>query len=87
MAAETVYRHLNGSAKLSEYESAFRRAYGLDIMLHSLINNLYTSLSPENLGRITSVLNVFGIDRFLGAYGDMDRPSLIMKRFFLRSLA
>jgi flavin-dependent dehydrogenase len=86
MAAETVYRYLNGIGRLSDYENSFRRAYGLDLGLHRLINRLYTSLSPRSVGVMIDVMNTFGIDRFLGAYGDMDRPSLVMKRFFLRSL-
>lgn len=87
MAADTVSGYLNGSAKLAQYENLFRNTYGLDIALHSLINRFYTSLSPRSLGTLVDVLNLFGIDRFLGTYGDMDRPSLVMKRFFLRSMA
>jgi hypothetical protein len=29
---------------------------------------------------------VMGFNKFLGKYGDMDRPSLIIKRMFLRNL-
>ncbi len=87
MAAEAIDKHINGSGRLSDYERSFRTAYGLDTRLHSLINRFYTSLSPRSLGTIVSVMNAFGIDKFLAMYGDMDRPSLIMKRFFLRSLA
>ena len=30
---------------------------------------------------------MMGAERFLGKYGDMDSPSLIIKRFFLRKKA
>lgn len=87
IAADTINDYMKGSAKLSEYEVKFRKAYGLDLKLHSLINKFYTSLSPRSLGTMIGVLNALGIDDFLSMYGDMDRPSLVMKRFFLRSLA
>ena len=38
------------------------------------------------MGNVITALNALGIDRFLSVYGDMDRPSLILKRFFLRGL-
>ncbi len=87
IAAGAVARHLANGSPLSNYETEFRRRYGLDLKLHSLINGLYSSFGPSGMGNVISALNVFGIDRFLSDYGDMDRPSLILKRFFLRGLA
>jgi hypothetical protein len=48
---------------------------------------VYSALGPEVLGNVITAMNALGVDRFLGAYGDMDRPSLVIKRFFLRGLA
>ena len=87
MAADTISRYINGDARLSDYERDFKKKYGLDIKLHSLINRFYSSLGPSAIGNIIVILNSLGIDRFLGNYGDMDSPSLVFKRFFLRSLA
>ncbi len=87
MAADTIGRHISAGAPLSDYERRFRKKYGLDLKLHSAINSIYSCLGPGAMGNIIVMLNALGIDRFLGAYGDMDSPSLVLKRFFLRSLA
>lgn len=87
LASRTVNDYFGGKAMLSDYEREFRKSYGLDLRLHSLISTIYNSMSPASMGIMLSALNLFGIDRFLAQYGDMDRPSLVAKRFFLRSLA
>ena len=33
------------------------------------------------------VSKMLGAEKFFSEYGDMDRPSLMLKRFFLRGLA
>ena len=55
--------------------------------MHSAINGFLGHLSPSAMGNMITVMNALGIDKFLSAYGDMDRPSLILKRFFLRGFA
>ncbi len=87
MAAEAVARHLEGTGRLSDYEREFRRRHGADLWMHSMINRTYRSMGQGSMGAALKVMRTFGIDRFLGRYGDMDRPSLILKRFFLRNLA
>lgn len=87
MAADSINEYFEGRGMLSAYEARFRKVYGFDLQLHSAINRLYTSLSPRSIGIIIRAMKTLGIDDFLGVYGDMDRPSLVMKRFFLRSLA
>jgi flavin-dependent dehydrogenase len=86
IAADTIAKHLENGSALSDYETEFRRRYGLDLKLHSAIKRFYSSLGPSAMGGVITVLNALGIDRFLSVYGDMDRPSLILKRFFLRGL-
>ncbi len=87
MAAQSVKNHLDGSGKLSDYSSQFMRRYGLDLAMHSAINKAYSSVGTGFMGRAIDVLNALGVDGFLGEYGDMDRPSLMLKRFFLRNLS
>jgi len=87
MAADVISGYLKGTGMLDDYEMQFRKTHGLDLKLHSVAHSIYSSLSPSAMGRLIGTLNAFGIDKFLGTYGDMDRPSLIIKRFFLRSLA
>ncbi len=86
MAADAITSHVNHGEDLRAYERAFMKNYRMEIMLHYFANRFYSSLSAQNLGRTISLMNGLGIDRFLGEYGDMDRPSLTVKRFFLRGL-
>ena len=87
MAAEAIARNADSGAPLSNYESEFRGAYGLDLDMHYMINKVYSSMGTKSMEKVVSVMKTLGLDRFLSAYGDMDRPSLILKRFFLRGLA
>ncbi len=87
IAAESIGKHLSNGASLADYETAFMKKYGLEMRLHSMANKFYSSLSHENLGRIVSVSKKLGIEGFLERYGDMDLPSVVIKRFFLRGLA
>ena len=86
IAANVIKMHIQNGVDLSTYETAFRKKYGLDIRLHSMINKVY-SRSTVGLGYLLMISNAFGLDSFFGKYGDMDRPSVMLKRFFLRSLA
>ena len=87
IAAFCINEHLIGGSSLKTYLDGFMDEYGLELRLHSAINGFYSSAWGRTLGGILAISNPIGIDRFLGRYGDMDRPSLIMKRFFLGSLA
>jgi flavin-dependent dehydrogenase len=87
MAADVVSSYLDGKGDLQEYGYMFAKRYGMDIAMHSLINKVYSYAPHPVLGASISMMNALGMDRFLGRYGDMDRPTVMLKRFFLRSLA
>ena len=87
IAARTIKSHLKKGTKLSLYDKAFKMQFKRDMLLHAMIHNLYSSMSAERIGTLIGMLHSLGVDRFLGDYGDMDRPSLVIKRFFLRGLA
>ncbi len=86
MAADAIKGHIRNGLDLSAYEKKFMSRYGMDMKLHSMINRLYSSLGPESIGRIISMSKAIGMEGFLERYGDMDRPSLVIRRFFLRGL-
>ncbi|MCL4365060.1 NAD(P)/FAD-dependent oxidoreductase [Candidatus Marsarchaeota archaeon] len=86
MAADIIKGYFDGTARLADYEAAFKKKYGLDMKLHTLANRIYSSSSPKSMGTMLRVMNALGADSFLGSYGDMDRPSLILKRLFFRGL-
>ncbi|MDE1865335.1 MAG: NAD(P)/FAD-dependent oxidoreductase [Candidatus Micrarchaeota archaeon] len=84
LCAETLSRTISSGKPLSEYERSWRASYGRDLGFHRLAHSYY---SKGNLQRTFRILKVLGMDGFLARYGDMDSPSLILKRFLLRGLA
>ncbi len=87
IAADAIEGRMREGHMLSEYERIFMERYGLDMRLHAFVNRFYSSMQPQHLGAMITLMKVFGAEGFFGRYGDMDLPSLMIKRFFLRSLA
>ncbi|MEM3019769.1 MAG: NAD(P)/FAD-dependent oxidoreductase [Candidatus Micrarchaeaceae archaeon] len=86
IAADSITRYINQGIPLSRYERAWRRKYGFEMFLHKKIHNLYSSSSPARMDRIFNVVKAIGGEKFLGSYGDMDRPSIMLKRLIFRGL-
>jgi digeranylgeranylglycerophospholipid reductase len=84
LCAEILSKVIGEGKPLSEYERLWRRSYGRDLGFHKLAHSYY---SASDLQRTFRILKILGMDGFLGKYGDMDSPSLILKRFLLRGLA
>jgi flavin-dependent dehydrogenase len=85
IAAEEIQRHIEDGTSLASYEKRFVKEYGLDMALHKVINSLYSRIGNRSIGIGLKCMRWFGVDSFLGKYGDMDRPSLMIKRALLRS--
>ncbi|MDE1850331.1 MAG: NAD(P)/FAD-dependent oxidoreductase [Candidatus Micrarchaeota archaeon] len=86
-AANAIHRHMEKGTKLSEYERVWRKEFQKEVRLHSFFYDLYSSMDKKGLERLAKVIKLMRLESFLGKYGDMDRPSLVIKRFFLRGLA
>ncbi|MGI0141129.1 MAG: geranylgeranyl reductase family protein [Candidatus Micrarchaeales archaeon] len=86
-AADAIASHINKGTQLSTYERKWRKEFEKEVRLHSFFYNLYATQSKKSLERIARVIKLMGLESFLGKYGDMDRPSVVIKRFFLRGLA
>jgi flavin-dependent dehydrogenase len=87
LAAEIAAEHLANGTTIYDYSRRYMARYGRDLHLHSMINEFYSRISADSLGRIITAAKFFGAENFLHKYGDMDRPSLMVKRFFLRALS
>ncbi len=87
LAAKAIEKHISSGTSLDEYERLFERSFGTDMRLHRLITKLYSSLDSRKLEIVMRTMKMLGTEGFLSAYGDMDRPSLILKRLFLRNAA
>jgi flavin-dependent dehydrogenase len=84
IAARCIEKHLESGAKLSDYESEWRRAYGLDLKLHKMLHSYYSNLGERRFRLMMRTAKLLGFEDFLGAYGDMDRPSVMFKRIVFR---
>lgn len=87
MAATAINNNIRKGISLEAYEKAYRKRYWFDLMLHSAIQKAYSGFGGRGIGIAIRIMNVLGLDAFLGRYGDMDAPSLIMKRFIMRDLS
>lgn len=87
LAARVVSEHIRSGKSLADYERLFRKGFGTDIALHAFISRIYSSLDAKKIGFLINITKTLGFESFFSQYGDMDRPSLMLKRFFLRSLA
>ncbi len=87
IAADTIAKYYETGYGLREYEARYRKAYGFDMLLHSAINRLYSAVGTYPMGTALMMMERLGIGGFLSEYGDMDSPSLILRRFFLRKFA
>ncbi len=86
-AAAAIEKNIKEGKSLEIYERAWRAKYGNELRLHKIAHEYYSSLSAKSFERLFRMARIFGMDDFLSAYGDMDSPSKIVKRFFLRGLA
>ncbi len=84
MAAHAIYNYIKHGEGLEAYEKAYRKRYGKELMLHSAIHKAYAGLGGRGMGIAIDIFIALGVDGFLGRHGDMDMPSLMLKRLFLR---
>ena len=84
VAARAISNYIQGDGRLEDYQRAWLSTFGNDIRMHNLIRNIYSSLSNSGLYLFAKTAKSLGIERFLSRYGDMDRPSLILKRLIFR---
>ena len=85
--ADCVADSVKEGKSLKAYEAKWRKLYGKELYMHSIVHELYSKMGTSGIAGSIKLAKLFGFDSFLGEYGDMDRPSLMVKRFFLRSLS
>jgi flavin-dependent dehydrogenase len=84
LCADTLAKVIKQGKPLPEYEKLWRASYGRDLNIHRMAHSYYTK---SNLQRTFKIMRFLGMDGFLGKYGDMDSPSLMLKRFLFRGLS
>ena len=81
IAAWAIKENLERNAPLNSYEKAFYKKFGVDLLLHRLVHRVYSSLDTKGMEIAINIMNAIGVGEFLSKHGDMDSPSLIIKRF------
>ncbi len=84
--ASVIGKNIKTGASLNSYDREWRRKYSLDLGMHNFLHNYYSNLKVSNFEVFLKLSKMFGAEEFFSKYGDMDRPSLMLKRFFLRGL-
>ncbi len=84
LAARAIVDHINNGNELEEYEKTFNGKFGRDLAMHRTLSRAYSGMSAGNLALLVKAAKALGIEPFLSKYGDMDRPSVMLRRFFLR---
>jgi geranylgeranyl reductase family protein len=87
IAARALYDHIKNGKPLGVYETRWRKEYGLDLAMHKLMHSYYSSVGDRSLDMLFMLSKFLGAEGFFSKYGDMDRPTIMIKRFFLRGRA
>jgi digeranylgeranylglycerophospholipid reductase len=83
-AARVIEEYVRDGKSLRRYEQLFKKGFGADIALHGLISRLYGNLDVKKIEFLMNTARILGLEGFLSKYGDMDKPSVMLKRFLLR---
>ena len=84
IAAEVIRDYVRDGKSLRRYGQRFRKNFGKDIILHRMINRVYANLDVRGIELLINISKTFGLENFFSEHGDMDRPSLMLKRFIFR---
>jgi flavin-dependent dehydrogenase len=84
LAAVAIADHIECGRGLEEYGRAFNRNFGTDLAIHRILRGVYSGIGAGNLALLIRAARALGMESFLSKYGDMDRPSVMLRRFFLR---
>ena len=84
VAAEVIVSHIKKGTTLASYEKLWRKKYGLDLSMHKFLHRYYSGVGVGGSMMLFRLAKLAGMESFLSEYGDMDRPSLVLKRLFVR---
>jgi len=83
ICAETIANNLKHRKPLSDYGKNLQ-PINKELALHWKIYSYIQGLRPEQFDSLIAKAKKAGIEEFLGEYGDMDKPSLFMRKMLLK---
>lgn len=80
VAAEAALEGDTSAERLSEYDFLWRKSLGRELEIGMKIHNYIGKLEDKQLNELIDSLNAPSILNIITEYGDMDHPSILMKK-------
>jgi len=81
--SETISNHLKHRKPLAEYSKNLQ-AVNKELAMHWKLYSYINGLKPMQFDSLIAKAKAAGVEEFLSEYGDMDRPSLFMKKMLFK---
>lgn len=83
VAAEAALEGNTGSGRLAEYDRLWRKALGKELEIGMKVHDHIGKLEDRQLNELIASLNTPSILETITEYGDMDHPSVVLKKLAL----
>ncbi|AKB24978.1 Geranylgeranyl diphosphate reductase [Methanosarcina sp. MTP4] len=83
VAAEAALEGNTGSGRLSEYDRLWRKTPGKELEIGMKVHDHIGKLEDRQLNELIASLNTPSILETITEYGDMDHPSVVLKKLML----
>jgi geranylgeranyl reductase family protein len=83
IAADAVLEGDTSARRLSEYDKLWRARIGRELAIGRGINGWMARLSDSEINRLTQVLDDDELLDLITRYGDMDRPSVVVRKLLM----
>ena len=80
LASKAIKAHILRGEALEKYEHRYRSQFSLDIAAHGLIRRMYSAAWPSGMRATIKLFNLLHIDSIISRYGDMDMPTMPLRR-------
>ncbi len=81
--SETISNHLKHKKPLTDYSKNLQ-AVNKDLAMHWKLYSYINGLNPRQFDSLIAKAKNAGVEEFLAEYGDMDKPSLFMKKMLFK---
>jgi len=80
LAAKAALENDNSAQRLSEYDHRWREKLGKELAIGMNIHNFIAGLEDEKMDELIASMNKESILETITEYGDMDHPSIVVKK-------
>ena len=87
VAADAANRHDTSKKALAEYDRRWRSKIGRELLIGLRVHEAWNKLSDADFNDVVAALDDERVLDTITRYGDMDRPSLVLRRLLLSTKA